>query len=687
MLAEFSTSSRRAELGCAVFLLFAVSAVFSQPPYLAFDDLKNRIRSTTDTVVLARVDATTVTNQVLRSWLKAAKPTPVDSLTIDQIMALPAADLVYVIRNLGFYCMSNQEALRDKDFVSTPLMEALIAQRDQILQNRLLEREINDKNLPMTDPEARRWYQENMSQYTLPFTFSCHAIFLSTYRLYAVSLKRGDTPPKIAKDVIGEPRAINRILDSRTSTPVFLPFDPKAIDFLFGSGGPPPASLELFRFMPSPKPQEGEVVWIPMAAKDREAVKRRMEEIEAQLRAGADFVALAKARSDDSPAMRGQGIGPLPAPGRPLLENVLDAAAKTPVGQITPILETPHGFLLLKIVEKQGKTVRPFEEVRDQLIADEVQRRRAKAATELAHLLFGDPALKVDREGIMSDGAADNRVIAQVGDYVYTWGDYRRDTGRRYSAPPTYEARVALLESSTLLRNKLATAKAVASGLDREPGVVAQMSTIEMIFRGRAYVEWYAQRRVPLTDDQLNKLYLEERQRFREPGKYNVRELILRLDPTESSDVKKVAARMSFLSDVAKRIKSENLFVEEARAQGNWPLRERQRGQSKTVEENYRGSRFADVLAGLEVGRCAGPFHVGDEVFLLWLQDRSKPRYRGFDSVKAQVADLYRQMRWNDLLGIAEKEIRARHQLELFFTYPEGGEAGSVNRAASTGSP
>ena len=678
---------RHARLGAVVFVLLGISSAFPQSSLPAFETTKDRIRSATETVVLARVDSTTVTNQVLRSWLRVAKPSKLDRLTIDQIMGLPGPDLASVIRNLGFYNMSNQEALRDKDFVSTGLPIALTSQRDQILQSALLEKEINEKNPPMSEQDARRWYEENANQYTMPFTFSAYAIFLSTYRPYSAFFTKSNTLAtlgEIAADVIGQPKAIHRILDSRTSSPLFPPSDPKAIDYFFGAPIRPPASLEILQLLPPLKQQGRSIVWIPMDDQGRQAVRQRMEKIEAELRAGADFTALAKRHSDEPAELRGQLIGPLPTPGRPLLDGVLEAAVKTPAGSITPILETPHGFLLLKIVQKEERTVRPFEEVRAELIAEEMQRRRAKAASELARSLFSDPALKIDRAGIMAKDAPDSRVIARVGDFAYTWGDYRRDTRRRYSAPPTYEGRVELLSSSVLLRDKLAAARAVTIGLDREPAVAIQLAAVEMIFRGRAYVEWYAAHRVRITEEDLQKFYHDERERFRESGKYEVRELIIKLDPDENRDDKKVANTMDFLAnDVARRIKSERLFAIEARAQSNWPIQERQRGELKTVEENYRGTQFAEVLAGLEPGRCAGPFHIGNDIFLVWLRERSKRRYREYEEVKAHAKELYRQLHWDELLGIAEKEIRSRHEMILLFTYPERGETDSAPQAAS----
>ncbi|KPL11287.1 hypothetical protein AMJ85_03960 [candidate division BRC1 bacterium SM23_51] len=631
---------------------------FSQSAKLPFRDIQERIPSTTETVLLARIDATTVTNQVLRSWLMVAKPTKFEQTPVEDILRFPARDLVDVISSLGFYEMARRESLRVDDFPSTELVAALARRRDGVLGNRLLEKEIDEKNPPLTDEQARRLYQENISYYTQPFTFSARAIFLSAYKPY--SLRQGDEFQEIAREITGDPEAANRILDSRTSRPILT-------------------SLDYLRYFP--QPGQGHVVMVPMSEEDRQAVRRRMEQIEAQLRAGADFVVLATAHSDEPPAMRGQPIGPLPAPGQPLLEGVLEAAVKTPVGQVTPIIETPHGFVLLQIAGKSDQSTRSYEEVRSELIAEEVNQRRKNARNELLLSLYSDPVLEIDRGALMADDAPDDQVIARAGDFKYTWGDYRRDTGRRYSVPETYEARVQLLEKSVLLREAILLAKALAMGLDRDPVVIARLKAGETIFRGRTYYEWYARARVPVGGDQLRQLYLDERQHFREPGKYRLRELVIQLEPENAGDRKMVEARMSYLRELAENIRSERDFAKRARSLSNWPPQPRQRGDLQWVEEDYRGPAFAEHLAGLEPGKCAGPFRVGNDLLLVWLRERSPRNYLPFEEVRTQVEQLYRFRHWAELLDIAEREIRARHSMEYLFTFDEGSAADSAQRA------
>ncbi len=643
-----------------------------------FESIRPRIASTTDTVVLATVNGTTITNQVLRSWLDLAKPLRYQELSTEQVLGLPASDLADVISEMGFYVMARVEALKERDFATTGLPEVLDEQWQRALKERYFEKELLEKYPPMTEQEARKWYEDNISLYTEPFTFSVRVIFLSTYRPFIIrkSEIKGNVGTQIARDEIGDIRALNRILDPLTSTPIFTPPHPNAVAdfFAWNPEDPLPQSLEMLRFLPPLPPVDGQRVYIPMKEAERKAVRARMEKIVEQLKAGADFTTLAKEHSDEPKDVRGLVIGPLPLPGRPLLESVLDAARKTPVGQMTPILETPHGFLVMEIVSKSDRTVRPFEDVSKQLIQEEAKARQEQAWEEHLRQLFKDPLLKVDRETLMKDGAPDSAVIARVGDFEYTWGDYRRETGRRYSAPPTYEGRLQLLENSAILRQRILLAKAVEMGLENDPRVKMRIAAADTIFRGRAYLEWYALKRIPISDEVLRKFYNDQKDRFREPARYTLRELVRKLEPDVLNDPKGVETLTNFLrNDIAKRIKSERTFAREAAANANWPVRERDRGAARDVAEDYRGPEFAKTLSTLETGRCLGPFQVGDEVFLLWISNRSSIRYRPFDQVRTEVENMYRREHFDQLMLAAEQEIRSRHKLDYMFTFAKKG--------------
>jgi peptidyl-prolyl cis-trans isomerase D len=112
-----------------------------------------------------------------------------------------------------------------------------------------------------------------------------------------------------------------------------------------------------------------------------------------QLRAGADFAALAKANSED-PGSAAQG-GDLGYVTRgQTVKNFEEAAWSLKPGQLSNVVKTEYGFHILQLMEREEARVRPFEEVRGELVA-ETQRqvvfdRMQKNADELRAALAKD---------------------------------------------------------------------------------------------------------------------------------------------------------------------------------------------------------------------------------------------------------------------------------------------------------
>jgi len=94
--------------------------------------------------------------------------------------------------------------------------------------------------------------------------------------------------------------------------------------------------------------------------------RARAEEVLKEVKAGKDFAALAKEHSQDPGSAasggdlgyfpRGQMVGPFE-----------EAAFSLPAGQVSEIVETPFGFHILKVVDRQAARTIPLAEVRAQV--------------------------------------------------------------------------------------------------------------------------------------------------------------------------------------------------------------------------------------------------------------------------------------------------------------------------------
>jgi peptidyl-prolyl cis-trans isomerase SurA len=87
------------------------------------------------------------------------------------------------------------------------------------------------------------------------------------------------------------------------------------------------------------------------SAEQIERQRQRAEEVMRQLQAGADFGRLAAAFSDAPEAMSGGSLGYRPADRLPQL--FIDAVAKLQPGQVAPMVRSPNGFHIVKLVERR----------------------------------------------------------------------------------------------------------------------------------------------------------------------------------------------------------------------------------------------------------------------------------------------------------------------------------------------
>jgi peptidyl-prolyl cis-trans isomerase C len=98
--------------------------------------------------------------------------------------------------------------------------------------------------------------------------------------------------------------------------------------------------------------------------------RAKAEQLLKELQAGANFAELAKARSQDPvSASKGGSLGTV-VRGR-MVKAFEDAAFKlNQPGELSEVVETNFGFHVIKLDEKLPAGLRPFEEVKDQLLKE-----------------------------------------------------------------------------------------------------------------------------------------------------------------------------------------------------------------------------------------------------------------------------------------------------------------------------
>ena len=238
----------------------------------------------------------------------------------------------------------------------------------------------------VTDAQIKQWYDSHPKDFRQPETVS----------LEFVEINAATLPPAAAAD---EATLRKRYADekARFSTPEAR----LASHILIAADGSDPAKLK--------------------AAEEKAAA------LAAQAKApGADFAALAKANSDDT-GSKGTG-GDLGWVERDsMVKPFEDALFGMKAGEVSAPVKTEFGYHVLQLREVRGGQQRPFEEVRDQIAAEQLKADNEGAFSELSGRLVD----QVYKNPTSLQGAADALNLK-----VQTIGPFTRDTASGIAANP-----------------------------------------------------------------------------------------------------------------------------------------------------------------------------------------------------------------------------------------------------------
>lgn len=96
---------------------------------------------------------------------------------------------------------------------------------------------------------------------------------------------------------------------------------------------------------------------------EKEKARKKAEKIRREIREGKDFAGMAKEHSDDGTAPGGGNLGFLNKGYMPReFDNAAFALEK---GKISDIVETKHGYHIIKVTDKKPAGITPYEDVRD----------------------------------------------------------------------------------------------------------------------------------------------------------------------------------------------------------------------------------------------------------------------------------------------------------------------------------
>ncbi len=141
-------------------------------------------------------------------------------------------------------------------------------------------------------------------------------------------------------------------------------------------------------------------ILVGLNARTRDMARKRAEEAYARLKAGEDFMAVAATYSDDPEKSLNKGDLGFNPPAKFLPPLRAQIAKMSKKGDISPIVETEHGFHVVRFVERYAERQLTFDEVKKTLIAKE-RERLVKQKVDAALLeIRSSPTAYVHRENV-----------------------------------------------------------------------------------------------------------------------------------------------------------------------------------------------------------------------------------------------------------------------------------------------
>ena len=142
------------------------------------------------------------------------------------------------------------------------------------------------------------------------------------------------------------------------------------------------------------------VILLPVIEKEgapsKADAKRLADEARARVEAGEDFATIARQYSQDPSAQRGGDIGWVP-------KGVMFPAAELVAfglknGEMSPVLETPKGFTIFKVLERKAESTASFDDVKQSLMQDmsrlmtgKVIEEKVQELSDAAEIIVADP--------------------------------------------------------------------------------------------------------------------------------------------------------------------------------------------------------------------------------------------------------------------------------------------------------
>lgn len=225
------------------------------------------------------------------------------------------------------------------------------------------------------------------------------------------------------QNAIAEKRVVNYFVLSRQMAESRATVSPQQVDSYYTANQqnyrePDKAKVRMIQINVPPPGADGKV-----DSRGTEAARAKANDLLKQIRGGADFAELAKKNSDDKTSAEKGGELPVTERGNFPYPDFDKAAFALSNGQTGEVLQTPTGFDIIQMIDKQEGRVKPLTEVRadienalkKQKITEVTQQLRSAALADAQTMGIDKAAAKYGVTPVHSNPVAKKDILPGIG--------------------------------------------------------------------------------------------------------------------------------------------------------------------------------------------------------------------------------------------------------------------------------
>ncbi len=544
----------------------------------------------------------------------------------ERLRTMKSEELENFVKDYVFNQKLTEEAIKSGFDKDPDIKKQIERVHQQTFASILYQNEVIKKIITPSPEEVKQYYEDHKTdEFRQPFSFKMRHIFLSTYKHYTA--KKGDTLEGIAGKISGDKKMVKHILtDDENKKPRYVK--------------PEERKTKLFRPL-----QPGEKLLVPMNKEEEETVYKHIKAIYNDLKNGADFVRIAKEKSESGPDS-GQLLGPItPSKDKKqMLPEIIEAVKKTPVGKFSDIIETKHGYNIIKVEEKTEEGYYPFERVKRTIENRLSGKRRNERAKEfLGYVSLHTPGVSVNKDVFTAADRTSDSVIIAIGDEIkFTLADFHTQIPEfmRKQAKTSDEKLDRVIESRPILLPLLAK-YAESKNLADAPEFKSQLENHKIQVLSEKYIRKLMDDLPKPTEDDLRDYYENNKEQFTDPQNYDLSMMGLKIKergekPGEEEQQTRIARLKKKLEGIRKTLKTKEDFEKAAEKYSQDPATNKSKGSVGFVPASYRGG-FDGRMNKMKPGEVSEPFVYGNFVYIIRVNEIKPERLRPFSECRGAV--------------------------------------------------